>query len=163
MQNCKEENKSHWYRKKLDTINDVVVQSLRCVRLFTMDCSTPSLSVPHDLPKFAQFPVHQTDDAIELSNPLLPPSPLALRLSQHQGFYQRVGSSHCVGSAASALVLPMNIQDWFPLGFTDLFSFLSRGLSRVFSSTTVRKHHIFGTQPFLWFNSYNCIWLLKKP
>ena len=56
------------------------------VPLFTMDCSTPSLPVPHDLPKFAQFPVHQTDDAIELSNPLLSPSPLALRLSQHQGF-----------------------------------------------------------------------------
>ena len=88
MQNCKEENKSHWYRKKLDTINVVVVQSLCCVRLFTMDCSSPSLPVAHDLPKFALFPVHRIGDAIELSHPLLPPAPLALRLSQPQGFYQ---------------------------------------------------------------------------
>ena len=54
-----------------------------------------------------------------------------------------------IGASASASVLPMNIQGWFPLGLTGLISLLSRGLSRVFSSTMVRKHQSFGTQPFL--------------
>ena len=53
-----------------------------------------------------------------------------------------------IGVSASASVLPMNIQDWFPLRLTGLISLLSKGLSRVFSSTTVRKHQFFGTQPF---------------
>ena len=56
------------------------------------------------------------------------------------------------GAAASASVLPMNIQGWFPSGLTGLISLLSKGLSRVFSNTTVQKHQFFGTQPsfFLW-------------
>ena len=54
---------------------------------------------------------------------------------------------------ASVLVPPMNIQDWVPLGLTGLVSLLSKGLSRVFSSTTVRKHQFFGSQPSLWTNS----------
>ena len=57
---------------------------------------------------------------------------------------------------ASALVsvFPMNIQDWFSLGLTGLISLLFKGLSRVFSNTTVRKHQFFGSQPSLWSNSY---------
>ena len=54
----------------------------------------------------------------------------------------------------SASVLPMNIQGWFPLGLTGLISLQSKGPSRVFSSTTVWKHQLFGTQPSLWSNSY---------
>ena len=54
-----------------------------------------------------------------------------------------------IGTLASASVLPMNIQDWFPLRLTGLISLLSKGLSRVFSSTTVRKHQFFGTLPLL--------------
>ena len=52
---------------------------------------------------------------------------------------------------ASASVLPVNIQGWFPLELTGLISLQSSGLSRDFSSTTVRKHQFFGTQPSLWF------------
>ena len=52
--------------------------------------------------------------------------------------------------SSSASVLPMNIQDWFLLGWTDLISFQSKRLSRVFSSTTIQKHQFFGTRPFLW-------------
>ena len=59
-------------------------------------------------------------------------------------------------------VLPMNIQGWFPLGLTDLISLLSKGLSRVFSSTTVWKHQFFSTQPSLWYNSHIHTWLLGK-
>ena len=53
-----------------------------------------------------------------------------------------------IGVSASASVLPMNIQNWFPLGWTGLISLLSKELSRVFISTTVWKHQLFGTQPF---------------
>ena len=63
---------------------------------------------------------------------------------------------------ASASVLPMDIQDWFPLGLMDLISLQSRGLSRVFSSTTDQKHHFFGIQPSLWSNSHIHPWLLEK-
>ena len=56
--------------------------------------------------------------------------------------------------AASASVLPMNIQDWFPLGWTGLISLLSKGLSRIFSNPTVQEHQFFGTQPSLWSNSH---------
>ena len=64
---------------------------------------------------------------------------------------------------ASASVLPMNIQGWFPLGWTGLISLLSKGLSRVFSNTTVQKHQFFGAQSSLWLNSHICTWLLEKP
>ena len=58
-----------------------------------------------------------------------------------------------IGSSASAYVLLLNNQDWFPLGLTGLISLLSKGLSRVFSSTTIQKHPFFGPQPSLWSNS----------
>ena len=63
----------------------------------------------------------------------------------------------------SASVLPMNIQDWFPLGWTGWISLQSKGLSRVFSNTTVQKHQFFGTQLYLWSNSHMHTWLLEKP
>ena len=65
--------------------------------------------------------------------------------------------------SASASILPMNIQDWFPLGLTSSISLLSKGLSRVFSNTTVQKHQFFGTPPSLWYNSHIHTWLLEKP
>ena len=68
-----------------------------------------------------------------------------------------------IGASASTSVLPMNIQNWFPLGLTGLISLLSKGLSRVFSSSIVQKRQFFGTQPSLWFNSHICTWLLEKP
>ena len=67
-----------------------------------------------------------------------------------------------VGVSASASVPPMNIQDWFPLGWTGWISLQSEGLARVFSNTTVQKHQFFGTQSCLWSNSHTHIWLLEK-
>ena len=64
---------------------------------------------------------------------------------------------------ASASVLPMNIQDWFPLELISLISLQSKGFSRVFSNTTVQKHQFFSAQPSLWFNSHIHTWLLEKP
>ena len=66
-----------------------------------------------------------------------------------------------IGAVVSASDLPMNIQGWFPLELTALISFLSKGLSRVSSNTTVLKH--FGSQPSLWSNSHIHTWLLEKP
>ena len=67
-----------------------------------------------------------------------------------------------IGASASASVLPMSIQDWFPSGLTDLISLQSKGLPQVFSNTTVQKHQFFGTQFSLWSNSHIHTWLLEK-
>ena len=93
-----------------------------------IDCCMPGLPVFHCLLGFAQTHVHWVDDAIQPSYPLLTPSPPALNLSQHQGkscvcfafpvsqlFVSVVQS---IDGSASVSVLPMNIQDWFPLGLT---------------------------------------------
>ena len=115
-------------------------------------------------------------ESVMLSNHLILWCPLLLfvfNLSQHQGLFQWAGSSHLgikVLDSASASVLPMNIQDWFPLGLTGLIFLLTMGLSRVFSST-IWKHQFFRTesintekaQPSLWSNSHICTWLLEKP
>ena len=72
-------------------------------------------------------------------------------------------SGQSIGVSASASVLPMNIQDWIPLGWTGWISLQSKGLSRVFSNTTVQKHQFFNTQLFLYSNSHIHTWLLEKP
>ena len=64
---------------------------------------------------------------------------------------------------ASALVLPLNFEGWFPLGLTGLITLLSKGVPIVFSSTTVRMHQFYGTQPSLWSNSQIRTWVLEKP
>ena len=79
---------------------------------------------------------------------------------QMSQFFTSGGQS--IGVSASASVLPVNIQDWFPLGLTGWISLQSKRLSRVFSNTTVQKHQFFGTQLSLWFNSHVHTWLLGK-
>ena len=122
-------------------------------RLF-VDCSVTGFPVLHHLPELAQTRVHWIDDGIQPSYPLWPPCPPARNLSHHQGlsfpvrwFFPSGGQS--IRASASASVLPMNIQGWFPLGWTALISLLSKGLSRAFSSTTIQKHQFFGAQPSL--------------
>ena len=83
------------------------------------------------------------------SSLLLSPSPPAFNLSQHQHLFQWVSSSHQVAKVLDfhlASVLPVNSQDWFPLGWAGWISLQSKGLSRVFSNTTVQKHQFFGAQ-----------------
>ena len=105
-------------------------------------------------------------DAIQPSHLLSSHSPPALNLSQHQGLFQWVSSSHQVAKvirvSASASVLPMNTQDW-SLGWTGWISLQSKGLSRVFSNTIVQKHQSFSTQLSLWSNSYIHTWSMEKP
>ena len=66
------------------------------------------------------------------------------------------------GASTSPSVLLMNIQDWFPLGLTGLISLQSKGLSRVFSNTTVQRHQFFDAHPSLWFNSHIDTWTTGK-
>ena len=115
-----------------------------------MDCSTPALPVHHQHSEFTQTNVHWLSDAIQPSHPLLSPSPPASHLSQHQGSFQMsqlfTSGGQSIGVSASTSVLPMNTQDWSPLGRIGWISLQSKGLSRVFSNTTVQKHQFFSTQ-----------------
>ena len=83
-----------------------------------MDCSRPGFPVHHQLPELAQTYVHWVGDAIQPSHPLSSLSPPAFNLSQHQMSQFFTSGSQSIGSSASASVLPMNIQDWFPLRLT---------------------------------------------
>ena len=125
------------------------------------------LPCPSLAPECAQTHVHWIDDAIQPSHPLSPLSAPGLILSQHQSLFQWVGSLYSggqsTGASASASDLPGNVECWFPLGLTDLISLLSKGLSRVFCSTTVWMHQFFGAQPSLWSNSHIHTCLLEKP
>ena len=76
-------------------------------------------------------------------------------------FFEAGGQS--IGVSASASALPRNISDWFPLGMTGWISLQSKGLSRVFSNTTVQKHQFFHAQLSLQSNSHIYTWLLEKP
>ena len=113
-----------------------------------LDCSTPGLPVHHQLPEFTQL---MSIESVMPSNLLILcppvssqlqsfPAPVSLQMSQ---FFAVGGQS--IGASASTSVLRMNIQVWFPLGWTSWISLQSKGL-RVFSNTTVQKHQFFGTQ-----------------
>ena len=114
-----------------------------------MDCSTPGIPVHHQLPDFTQAHVYWVGDAIQPSSSVIAfssclqsfPASGSFQISQ----FFPIGSQS-IGVSASASVLPMNIQDWFPVGWTGWISLQSKGLSRVFSNTTVQKHQFFGTQ-----------------
>ena len=113
-----------------------------------MDYSTPGFPVLHYLPEFDQIHVHWVDDVIQPSHSLSSTFPLALNLSQHLGLFHFTPDGPSIGASASVSVLPMNFQGWFPLELAGLISLLSKGLSRVFSSTTIQKHQFFSTQPY---------------
>ena len=130
-----------------------------------VDCSMPDFPVHYHLLEFAQTHVHQVVDAIQPSHPLVPfsscpqsfPASGSFQMSQ---FF--TSGSKSIGVAASASVLPMNIQGWSPLELIGLISLQSRGLSRDFSSTTVRRHQFSGTQPFLFSSFHIHTRLLEK-
>ena len=109
---------------------------------------------------------NRISDAIQPSHPLPSPSPPAFCLSASGSFPRsQLLASGCqsIRVSASASVLPMNIQDWFPLGWTGWISLQSKRLSRIFSNTTVQKHQFFGAQVSLWSNSHMHTWPLEKP
>ena len=132
----------------------------------SMDGSMPGFPVHPQRLKFLQTHVHWVSDAIQPSHPLLL---LSLFSSCPQSFPEsrsfpmsQLFTSSDQSIRASASVLQINIQGWFPLGLNSLISLLSKGLSRVFFSTTIQKNQFFDTQPSLWSNSHICTWLLEK-
>ena len=156
-----------------------------------MDCSMPacptgnvyaadrqaSLSITNSqsLPKLMSFESVMPSNHLILCHPLLLLLPSifpSIRVFSYESF-PALGSflmsqfctsgGQSIGASASASVLPMNIQDWSPFGWTGLISLLSKGLSRVFSNTTFQKHQFFSAQLSLWSNSHIHTRLQEKP
>ena len=126
-----------------------------------MRCSTPGLPVQHQLLQPTQLmPI----ESVMPSNYLILCRPLLFLPSVFPSI--RVFSNELTlqigGQSIEASVFPMNIQGWFPLGLTGLI-LQSKGLSRVFSNTTVQKHQFFSPQSSLWSNSHIHMWQLEKP
>ena len=131
-----------------------------------MNRSMSGLPVHHQLPESTQTHVHRVGDAIQPSHPLLSPSPAPKSLLASGSFLMNQlfpWGGQSIGVSASTSVLPMNIQDWSPLGWTSWISLQSKGLSRVFSNTTVQKHQFFGPQLSSQPNSHIHTWPLEKP
>ena len=138
------------------------VQSLSCVWFFVTPwmqharppCPSPTLGV-HPNSRPSSWWCHPT-----ISSSVVPFSSC---LQSFPAWGSLPMSQFFTSDGQSFTVLPMNIQNWFPLGLTGLISLLLKGLSRVFSNTTVQKHQFFGAQLSLWSNSHIHTWPLEKP
>ena len=132
-----------------------------------MNCSTPGLPVHHQLPEFTQTHHHQVGDCHPaISSSVVPFSscPQSLPASESFSMSQLFAwGGQSTGVSALGSVLPMNTQDWSPLGWTGWISLQSKGLSRGFSNTTVQKHQFFGAQPSSQSNSHIHTWPVEKP
>ena len=165
---CTVEGKPHIFGKSNPEISVVVVvQLLRCVQLFvTPRTAAYQASCPSLTPRVCS-------NSCPLSWWCHPTISSCVTLFSCPQSFPALGSflkswlfalgGHCIGASDLASVLPMNIQRCFPLGLTSLISLLSKGPSRVFSSTKVQKHPFSGSQPSLWSNSHISTWLLEKP
>ena len=115
-----------------------------------MDCSTSGFPVHCQLPELAQTHVHRVSDAIQPSQSSVVPFSSCFQSFPGSGSFPVshffASGGQIIGVSASALVLPMNIQGCFPFGLIGLISLKSKGLSRVFSNTTVQKHQFLGPQ-----------------
>ena len=144
------------------------VQSLNHICLFkipgTVACQAYlSITNSQSLLKLMSIESVRPVNNLSLCRPLLlPPSIFpSIRVFSMSQFFASGGQS--IRVSASASVLPMNIQDWFPLGWTGWISLQYKGLSRVFSNTTVQKHQFLCAQLSLRSNSHIDTWLLEKP
>ena len=142
------------------------VPSLICVRLFAIPWATArqtSLSITNSwsLLKLMSVKSVMPSNRLILCRPLLPSIFPSIRVFSNESVLRIRWPS--IGASASASVLPMKNQDWFLLGLTGLISLQFKGLSRVFSSTTVQKHQFFGAQLSLRSNSHIHTWPLEKP
>ena len=131
-----------------------------------MDYSTPGFPVHHQLPEFAQTHVHWVKwchPTISSSVTPFSSCPQSFPASGSFPMSQLFAlDGQRFGASASPSVLLMNTPLGFPSGLTGFISLQSKGLSRVFSSTTIWKHQFFSPQPSLWSNSHICTWLLEK-
>ena len=131
-----------------------------------MNRSTPGLPVHHQLPEFIQTHVHRVGDAIQPCHPLSSPFPPAPNPSQHQSLPMSqlfAWGGQSTGVSALASFLPKKSQGWSPSEWTGWMSLQSKGLSRVFSNTTVEKHQCFSAQPSSQSNSHTHTWPQEKP
>ena len=157
------------------SIRLIVTASVITDRRFSCSAMSDSLQshglqhtrLPCPSPELSPTYVHWVGDAIQPSHPLLSPSPPAFNLSQHQGLFQWVNSSHPV---AKVLELQLQHQSFQWIFRTDFLqdglvwsSLQSKGLPRIFSNTTVQKNKFFGAQFSLWSNSHIHTWSLEKP
>ena len=127
--------------------------SLQVMSNVPMDCSTQGSSV-FTISEFSQTLIRWIGATVQPFYPVtLFCSPQSFPGSGSFPEQLFISGDQSIGASASASVLPVNIQGWFPLGLTGLISLLSKGFSRVFSSTKIWKYHFFNTQPFLWPNS----------
>ena len=145
------------------------VQSLSCVWLFAIPWTTQHArpACPSPTPRVYPNPCPLTRWChLTISTSVVPFSS-CLQSFPTSGSFQMsqllASGGQSTGVSDPASVFPTNIQDWFPLGWTGWISLLSKGLSRVFSNTTVQKHQFFGAQLSLYFNSHIHTWLLEKP
>ena len=142
-------------------------QSLSCVWLYATPGTTArqaSLSITNsqNILKLMSIESVMPSNHLILCHPLLLPSnvPASGSFQMSQFF---ASGSQSIGVSASTSILPVNIQDWFPLGWTGWISLQSNGLTRVFSNTTVQKHQYFSAQLALLSNSNIHTWLMEKP
>ena len=132
---------------------------------YPMNRSTPGLPVHHQLPELTQTHVYQVSDTIQPSHPLLSPFPPAPNPTQHQSLPMSqlfTWGGQSTGVSALASFLPKNTQGWSPLEWTGWISLQSKGLSRVFSNTTVQKHQFFDAQLYSQSNSHIHTWLFEN-
>ena len=165
--------KRHWWSyvfHLLETIFPVIISSvlsLSCVRLFATlwtAARRASLSITssQSLLKLISIKLVMPSNHLILCHPLLLLSSISpsIRVFSNESVRIR-GPKYWV--SASPSVLPMNIQDWFLLGLSGFITLQSKGLSRVFSNTTVQKYQFFGAQLSLWSSSHIHTWPLEKP
>ena len=146
----------------------IAVQSPRLIPVFVTSW-TAAPQAPLSFTMCYRLLKFMSNESVILSNHLilchphhlLPSIAPSIRVFSMSWLFSSGGQS--IEASALASVLPMNIQNWFPLGLTGLISLQSKGLSRVFSSTTVQKLQFFSTQPSSWTKSHIHIWLLEKP
>ena len=113
-----------------------------------MDCSTPGFTVLHHLSGFSRAHIDWVSDTIQPSCPLLSPSPPAIYLSQHQGLFQWVSSSHQVAKGLDFQLQYQSFQWKFRVDFLRFDLPTVQGTCKIFSNTTVQKHQFFSAQPF---------------
>ena len=144
------------------------VQSLSRVLCNRMNCSMPGLPVHHNLLEFTQTHVHWVSDSIQqqISSSVVPfsSSPQSFPASESFPMSQLfTWGGQSTGASALASFLPKNTQGWSPLEWTGWISLQSKGLSRVFSNTTVQKLQFFIAQLSSQSNSHIHTWPLEKP
>ena len=159
--------------KKIQSVEEIIdiavaVYLLSCVQLFvTFGLQHTKLPCPSQTPRVYSNTCPSNRWCHPAISSSVIPFSSCLQSLPESGFFPTswffASGGQIIRASASASVLPMNIWGWFPLGLSGFISLLPKGLSRVFSSTTVWRHQFFSPQSFLLSSSHIHIWLLEKP